>query len=65
MTGLKVKQYRRLERSSPIMIERGVSLRSLLGSFLAEPLSWVAASSRAIALNSADGLAGQEAAAVG
>lgn len=61
---MKVEQYRKPERSSPIIIGRGVSLRSLLESFLAQPLSWLQRH-RELSLNSGDGLAGQEAAPVG
>lgn len=45
------------------MIGRGVSLRSLLESFLAQSLSWLQRH-RELSLNSGDGLAGHEAAAV-
>lgn len=60
---MKVGQYRKPERSSPIMIGRGVSLRSLLESFLAQPLSWLQRH-RELSLNSGDSLAGYEVAAV-
>lgn len=60
---MKVEQYRKPERSSPIMIGRGVSLRSLLESFLAQPLSWLQRH-RELSLNSGEGLAGHEVAAV-
>lgn len=63
LIGLKVEQYRKPERSSPIMIGRGVSLRSLLESFLAQLLSWLQRH-RALSLNSGDGLAAHEAAAL-
>lgn len=60
---MKVEQYRKPDRSSPIMIGRGVSLRSLLELFLAQPLSPLQRH-RELSLSSGDGLAGQAAAAV-